>query len=246
MSDSTLALKPGAWLIADAHYAHYQRDLYTFLASLEPSRLPPQLFLMGDIFDLLFGHAPNSIEPNREMVDLLKRIGRSCETIYLEGNHDFGLASVFGETMRVVPRSAQPLVARYGRRRIALHHGDVLQGAGYELYTALIRNPLIDRALNAIDTLKGGVVIDRLEAYNRKKKPCYRIEGFEAKVRQRLDAFVETYDFDIWVEGHFHQDFSTVYREKRYVNLPAFACDGTIVEVLEKSGDIEFEKRKVK
>jgi len=243
--EPTLELQSGAWLIADAHYAHYNPSLYSFFESVETSGLPPQLVLMGDIFDLLFGHAPNSIEPNRKMVDLLKRIGRSCETIYLEGNHDFGLASVFGETMRVVPRSAQPLIARCGGKRVALHHGDTLQGAGYELYTALIRNPLIDRALNGIDTLGGGI-IDRLETYNRNKKPCYRIADFETKVRQRLDTLIEKYDFDIWVEGHFHQDLSMVYRERRYLNLPAYACDGTIVEVLAETGDIAFEKRKVK
>ncbi|WP_456452037.1 UDP-2,3-diacylglucosamine diphosphatase [Hydrogenimonas sp.] len=245
-SHTLFELKPGAWLIADAHYAYYQPGLYSFFESLEPSELPPQLVLMGDIFDLLFGDAPNSIEPNRKMVDLLKRIAGSVEVVYLEGNHDFGLASIFGGAMRILRRGEQPLIARFGEKRVALHHGDVLQGAGYEIYTALIRNRWIDRALNRVDTLKKGAIIEWLEAYNRRKRPCYRIEGFEAKAKERLETFAASYDFDVWVEGHFHQDMATSHFGKRYVNLPAFACSGEIVEVLGEKGDIEFVKRKVK
>ncbi|WP_457596478.1 UDP-2,3-diacylglucosamine diphosphatase [Hydrogenimonas sp.] len=240
-----LELKPGAWLIADAHYAHYRTDLYDFFDSLAPSDLPPQLLLMGDIFDLLFGYAPNSIEPNRKMVDLVLRIAKRCEVVYLEGNHDFGLVPIFGRALRVIPRGRQPLTARFGGLRVALHHGDTLQGWGYEAYTAVIRNRLVDGALNAVDTFTEGAIIGWLERYNRQKKPCYRIEGFEEKVRGRLETFSKRYDFDWWVEGHFHQDVETAVGQKRYRNLPAFGCGGGFVEILEKTGDIVFEKRTV-
>jgi len=78
---------------------------------------------------------------------LLKQIARQCEVIYLEGNHDFGLEPIFGGSVLVVPRSDQPLLAACGEKVVALHHGDLLQGAGYEIYTALIRNGYIDRIL---------------------------------------------------------------------------------------------------
>ena len=239
-----LNLKEGAWLIADAHYAHYNPVLYRFFSSLKISDLPPQMILMGDIFDLLFADAPNSIEPNLKMVDRLKRISESCEVIYLEGNHDFGLEKLFGETMRVVKRADQPLMASFGTQRIALHHGDLLQGVLYEIYTALIRNPLIDRLLNRIDTLKEGAVIGWLENYNRKKKPCYRIEGFEMQMRRRLDLLMKRYDFDIWVDGHYHQKRAFEYRGRQYRNLPAFACDQRFVVVKSSPDGIDFEDKK--
>ncbi|BDY13595.1 UDP-2,3-diacylglucosamine diphosphatase [Hydrogenimonas cancrithermarum] len=239
-------LKEGAWFIADAHYAHYNPALYRFLSSIEASDLPPQMILMGDIFDLLFADAPNSIEPNLKMVDLLKRISESCEVIYLEGNHDFGLEKLFGETMRVVKRADQPLMASFGPQRVALHHGDLLQGVMYEIYTALIRNPSIDRLLNRIDTLKAGAIIGWLENYNRKKEPCYRIEGFETRMRQRLDLLMKRYDFDIWVEGHYHQDMGFEHRGRRYRNLPAFACDQSWVVVKSSPNGIDFEEKKVR
>ncbi len=222
--ESCFTLKEGAWLIADAHYAHYNETLYDFFYNLPPDRLPPQIVLMGDIFDLLFGNAQNSIQPNAKMVDLLQQIARQCEVIYLEGNHDFGLDAIFKETMTVVPRSSQPLMASFGDRRVALHHGDVLQGMGYEIYTAIIRNRFVDRFLNLLDTVSGGAVIDWLERYNRAKKPCYGIDGFEERMRKRLDILKERYGFDLWIEGHFHQNIRFEHADISYFNLPAFAC----------------------
>ena len=239
-----LTLKPGAWLIADAHYAHYQPALYEFLSSLSEEDLPPQMILMGDIFDLLFGYAPNSIEPNRKMVDLLKRISLRTEVVYLEGNHDFGLKRIFGDSMRIVERSEQPLIADFGDKRVALHHGDLLQGAGYEIYTAWIRNPLVDTVLNGIDTLTGGAIIGWLERYNRKKRPCYRIENFEERVKNRLGIIKKRYLFDIWVDGHFHQNTHLVFEDAEYLNLPAYACSRSFTVVKRTEKGLEFVETK--
>ncbi|WP_353662139.1 UDP-2,3-diacylglucosamine diphosphatase [Hydrogenimonas sp. SS33] len=229
-------LKEGAWFIADVHYSRFKTDFYRFLLDAQKGDLPPQIFLMGDIFDLLFGNAPNSIEPNRKMVDLLLRISRRTEMIYLEGNHDFGLKRIFGSRMQVVPRFAQPLFATFGGKRIALHHGDILQGIGYEFYTALIRNPLVDRVLNRVDTWKEGAIIAWLERYNAKKRPCYRIEDFETKMRERMETLRKRYRFDLWIDGHYHQDVRFRFDGVDYINLPAYACDRRYT-ILEKGPD---------
>ncbi len=237
-----ISLKDGAWLIADSHYAHYNTALYDFLSSVDPADLPPQLLLMGDIFDLLFGNAQNSIQPNRKMVDLLKQIARQCEVIYLEGNHDFGLGPLFDGAVRVVPRSRQPLSAACGGKLIALHHGDLLQGVGYEIYTALIRNSYIDRILNLADSASNGAVIGWLERYNRNKKPCYKIDDFEKRMQSRLDILKKRYDFDIWIEGHFHQNIRFEYDNVSYFNLPAFACAKTYIVTRLIGDSVEFEE----
>ena len=241
---SSILLKEGAWLIADAHYAHYNTKLYDFLSALGPADLPPQMILMGDIFDLLFGHAPNSIEPNRKMVDLLQRISMRTEVIYLEGNHDFGLKEIFGGSMRVVERSKQPLIASFAGKRVALHHGDILQGMGYEIYTAWIRNRWVDGILNRIDTFTEGAVIGWLERYNRKKKPCYRIENFENRVKERLEIIKKRYLFDIWIDGHFHQNVHLAFEDVEYVNLPAFACSGSFTIIKSGKNGLEYVESK--
>ncbi len=245
MSKEEIAIKEGAWLIADSHYAYYNTTLYDFLSKIEPKNLPPQLILMGDIFDLLFGNAQNSIQPNRKMVDLLKQIARVCEVIYLEGNHDFGLEPIFGGVVRVVPRSSQPIFAKVGRFRVALHHGDTLQGVGYELYTAAIRNRYVDKTLNLLDTLSDGAVIGWLERYNRKKRPCYEIDDFEERMQRRLETLRRKYTFDYWVEGHFHQGIGFSYKGISYFNLPAFACAKRYIVIRSFEDSIEFERRSV-
>jgi len=236
----SMTLKEGAWLIADAHYAHYNPSLYEFLSSVLDEDLPPQMILMGDIFDLLFGHAPNSIEPNRKMVDLLKRISMRTEIVYLEGNHDFGLKRVFGDSIRVFERSKQPLIATFADKSVALHHGDILQGTGYEIYTAWIRNPLVDRVLNLIDTFTGGAIIRWLEGYNRRKRPCYRIEDFEERAKNRLGIIKKRYLFDIWIDGHFHQNVHLKFGDIEYRNLPAFACSRSYLIVKSSNDGMEF------
>jgi len=244
-SPSSIQLQDGAWLIADAHYAYYNSTLYDFFVSLEATDLPPQLILMGDIFDLLFGYAPNSIEPNLKMVDLLKSIAQKIEVIYLEGNHDFGLKPIFGDCMRIIPRSKQPFCMSANSEIIALHHGDIMQGVGYELYTALIRNRWIDYVLNSIDSLQSGSIIGWLEKYNRKKKPCYRIDDFEDKILKRLNQLKKKYRFNYWVEGHFHQNLQNTYDEKKYCNLPAFACCQSYIVVKLSESGINFIEKKV-
>ncbi len=243
MSREPFELEEGAWLFADAHYASYNTGFYDFFSALGENDLPPQIVLMGDIFDLLFGFSSHSIERNRKMVDLLQRISKETDVVYLEGNHDFGLRPIFAETMRVVSRREQPLMAMCQGVRIALHHGDVLQGSGYELYTALIRHRWIDRLLEAVDIRTGGAIITRLERYNKAKRPCYRIEDFEERVRRRMKRLRRRYVFDLWVEGHYHQDRSFSLDGVSYRNLPAFACDGGWMELKLMDDRIVFEKK---
>ena len=239
-----VALKDGAWFIADAHYAYYNSALYDFLVSLKDSELPPQLILMGDIFDLLFGYAPNSIEPNLKMVDLLKCIAQKVKVIYLEGNHDFGLQPIFGNFIKVVTRAKQPLFVSANDKIVALHHGDIMQGIGYEIYTALIRNRWIDLTLNGIDSLQNGSIIRWLECYNLQKKLCLSIDNFKDKVSQRLEILRQKYIFDYWVEGHFHQNFEHNFNEKIYCNLPAFACCQRYIVVKLSESGINFIEKK--
>ena len=239
-----VALKDGAWLIADAHYTYYNSALYDFLVSLKDSELPPQLILMGDIFDLLFGYAPNSIEPNLKMVDLLRGIGKKIEIIYLEGNHDFGLKPIFNNSIKVAPRTKQPLIMSANDKIVALHHGDIIQGVGYEIYTTLIRNRWINLALNSIDSFQKGVIVGWLESYNRQKELCLPIKNFKRIISKRLNTLKYKFGFNYWIEGHFHQNTQYVFGDTKYYNIPAFACSQSYIVIkLHKSG-INFVEKK--
>ena len=222
MSPDTLL--NGAILVADAHCAPWRTPFLDFLRAIEREEiLTPQLVLMGDIFDLLFGPIAATHLLNAEGIALLNRLSYRIEIVYLEGNHDFLLADLFPR-IRVVPRSQQPWVATFGGKTIALSHGDYAMGDGYELYTALIRSPFVLSALRAFDRIGGGFIVRSLEKAMQKKIHCKTIEGFDSLVAARLKK-ENLSGIDILIEGHFHQNESFDFSGIHYINLGAFACN---------------------
>jgi len=90
MSENIPEIKEHALFIADAHYPHHGDAFLTLLNDLESKELKtPQLFLMGDIFDLLFGHNHYIQTFSTEAIERLQRLSKTMEIHYLEGNHDF-------------------------------------------------------------------------------------------------------------------------------------------------------------
>lgn len=222
MSPDTLRV--GAILVADAHCAPWRPPFADFLIALEEGRIvTPQLVLMGDIFDLLFGPIPGSVEANRESVDRLNRLAERIEIVYLEGNHDFLLCDVF-PGVRVIAREAQPWMARSGGQTVALSHGDRKMGWGYEIYTALIRNRMLLWVLNRLDQIGNGFILRYLERSMKCKNHCKTIEDFEFKTKNRLKQ-MDMDGIDVWIEGHFHQNRTLEISHCHYINLAAFACN---------------------
>jgi UDP-2,3-diacylglucosamine hydrolase len=221
---SPKTLHEGAILIADAHCAPWRTNFIDFLHALESGEIvTPQLILMGDIFDMLYGPIPRSYRYNTEGIDLLNRLCKKIQIIYLEGNHDFLLSDVFPD-ITVIRRENQPIVMDYNGTKIALSHGDTTMGLGYEIYTALIRNPLLLAFLRTMDTLGNGFIVGWLETQMKRKSHCRNIEDFESLIKRRLQAF-DGDSADILIEGHFHQNRSIKFPQFDYINVGAFACN---------------------
>ncbi len=208
-----LEIKEGALFVADAHYPHHGKEFLILLQKLLRDEIhTPQLFLMGDIFELLFGYGNYTPTLYPEAIKLLNRVSQSLEIYYLEGNHDFNLSKIFPQ-IRVVPRQKQPLMMRLGERRVALSHGDRYgAGWGYELYTMLLRSPLI-----SLGTPWERRIVDAQMRRMAQKSICKKFEGFEERVRAILSFYPND---SIVIEGHFHQGV----RLERYIALPALAC----------------------
>lgn len=222
MSPDTL--HEGALLVADAHCAPWRTPFIDFLKSLESGQITtPQLILMGDVFDLLFGPIPETVRMNREGIEIINRLSEQIEIVYLEGNHDFALSKVF-PNVKVIARSAQPWMARFEERTVALSHGDLHMGTGYDVYTALIRNRWILGCLNLIDRAGNGFIVRWLEKMMRRKNHCRTIEGFETVIAERLKGR-DYRPADLLIEGHFHQNRGMELPEMAYFNLAAFACN---------------------
>lgn len=221
---SLKTLQSGAILIADAHCAPWRTPFIDFLHALDSGEIvTSQLILMGDVFDMLYGPIQRTYGYNTEGIELINRLATKMEIIYLEGNHDFLLEDLFPK-IEVIRREHQPLILNYEGKRIAFSHGDSAMGMGYEIYTALIRSPLVLGVLRTIDTIGNGFIVAWLEKQMKRKSHCRTIEHFEDLIEKRLSSLSQE-SFDVMIEGHFHQNRSLNFPQFEYINVGAFACN---------------------
>ena len=217
-----IELREGACIISDAHYSPERPELLGLIKAIHSKELPvTQLILMGDIFDALFGSIDYTYTTNTEMIRLINAIAKDTEVLYFEGNHDFNLKVVF-ENVKIFPIAQQPLLVPYNDKKIYLAHGDFDAPFGYQLYTALIRNPFILFILKYIDIALNHRIINKIEAHLEKKDDCKELSWFEDFIQKR---FGKRFACDYFIEGHFHQNKTIQLSNFTYINLGAFACN---------------------
>ncbi len=214
----------GAFFISDAHHSHNKPELKQLLQDILHAKLtPPQLILMGDIFDTLFGIIDYTIKQNEKIIDILNDIAIKIEVIYLEGNHDFCLDGVF-KNIKIYPLKLQPLFCTYHNKVVCLAHGDFIEGIKYKFYTSLIRSHIMLLILKYIDILGNHFILKKLDNYLKQKDNCQNFKNFKKYITHRLENKYAQ-KCNIFIEGHFHQDTKFKIKKMLYINLPAFACN---------------------
>lgn len=222
-------IQEGAIFIADSHYPHHGDRFLQILQKIDSKVIDtPQLFLMGDNFDLLFGYNDYIQTFYGEAISLLQTLSTKIEIFYFEGNHDFCLKRVF-PNIKVYSRGEQPVVFMMNDKRVALSHGDKYETSiGYNLYCKLLRNPL---TLTLLKPFEKEIINYQMQKLSQ-KHICQTFKGFEA----RVEAIEKHYQTVEWViEGHFHQAKMLGH----YISLPSLACQGE-VGIL-KEGKILFK-----
>ena len=223
-----IEIRKSALFIADAHYPHHGDEFLRILQRIENGEIKvPQLFLMGDNFDLLFGHNNYIQTFSQEVITLLQKLSQTIEIHYFEGNHDFCLDNIF-TNINVYQREQQPVYFAYGEKRVGISHGDrFATGAGYDLYCKILRNRF---TLTLLRPWQKSIINYRLAKLSR-KEICHEFEGFETRAEQ-IVAHYE--DVDLVIEGHFHQ----ARKIGKYISLPSLACQGQVG--IARNGAIDF------
>ncbi|CAA6824145.1 MAG: FIG022708: hypothetical protein [uncultured Sulfurovum sp.] len=225
-----LEIKENALFIADAHYPHHGKEFLTFLQEIQTKKIKTtQLFLMGDIFDLLFGHNKYIQTFLKEAITLLQELSQSLEILYLEGNHDFCLKEIF-PYIKIYKREQQPIHYQLNNKNVYLSHGDkYATGFCYNFYSKILRNKITLTLLKPFEKQ----IIDHKIKKLKIKKICGDFEGYQ----KRFDTIINHYPKDaLIIEGHFHQGLV----HENYISLPSLACHQKIA-VVEK-GEIVFKK----
>ena len=230
MSHKLMQLQEGAIFISDAHYSFKHKDLEYFLKALRSQEIQtPQLILMGDMFDLLFGGVTETLERNEKLIELINTLSDNIDILYLEGNHDFNLEQIFSG-VKVYPLLQQPLQCQYKSKNISIAHGDFDGPLGYRIYSALIRNRRVLATLSLFNRVGRGFIIKALDTKLAKKEDCRKIEDFEHYIKRHLSK-VTLSKVNMFIEGHHHQDRSFKIGDCEYINLPAFACGGRYMQL---------------
>jgi UDP-2,3-diacylglucosamine hydrolase len=215
-------IKENALFIADAHYPHHGDEFLTILKDLENGKIKtPQLFLMGDIFDLLFGHNDYIQTFSKEAITLLQKLSKNLEIHYLEGNHDFCLKELFPH-ITVYSREEQPIKFKLNKQYVYLAHGDKYEtGFGYNLYSKIVRDK---KLLILLKPLEKPIINHRM-----RKLEIKNICGDFKNYQQRFNTIIKHYPKDsLIIEGHFHQGVI----HKNYISLPSLACQRKIARVI--------------
>jgi len=218
-------IENGAIFVADAHEDSQREGLYAFLKKIDTKELStPQLFLMGDMFDLLVGKVEHGVKKYKKYIDLIEKITLHVEVFYFEGNHDFALSNLF-ENVKVIPIQLQPMKFMLEDNTLVyLSHGDKYSGFVHGAYTRLIRSPLLLKILNFIDKRNNNYISKKIESDQLRKKLCSKIENFEDIIRTKIPKYNPVQNSYI-VEGHYHQNYMFRQNSVNYINLPSFACN---------------------
>ncbi len=224
-----LDIQENSIFIADSHYPHHGDDFLKLLLKIDSGEVnPPQIFLMGDNFDLLFGYNEYIQTFSSDAISLLQTLSKKIEIHYFEGNHDFCLSALFPD-IKVYTREQQPILFQLNEKKVAISHGDkYVTGFGYDLYCKVLRNKT---TLTLLKPFEKAIIDHRMKKLSQ-KHICFTFHGFEKRVEEILEHYTEA---DLVIEGHFHQSKTM----GKYISLPSQACQGLVARIEE--GDVVFK-----
>jgi UDP-2,3-diacylglucosamine hydrolase len=217
-------LKNGAVFIADAHYRYSDETLYNLLCDLNKTP-PSQLFLVGDIFQLLLDF-PYLIEYNKKVINLINSLAKKTEVYYFEGNHDFCLEGVFSKDVI--------LLKELNKNGICINHGDIyLEDKFYKFYVKIIRKKWIMKFINIVSfNFMNNWLFKKILSKNIS---CDKMDSFEKLAKMKINLYKNC---RLIIEGHYHQN----KRYKNYLNLPSLYCQNSYLMYKNK----QFREIKVK
>lgn len=229
-----------ALFIADSHWggngAHAKKSSEALLALLDSTNAS-QVFLMGDIAQVLVGNLKKSVDSNHALLESVRALSERAEVFWFEGNHDFGLGYLDLPNVCVISRSQQPLLAEFGGKKVSLAHGDLFLNFKYKFYIGVLNSNFGLWILKIADILTKGKLYENLEKKILQKK----VRDFEADsqkceefCKKRLLAYEKFFSNKhckipkIIIEGHFHLDARFTKGEILYICLPSFYINGSI------------------
>jgi UDP-2,3-diacylglucosamine pyrophosphatase LpxH len=170
-----------------------------------------RLILLGDIFcDLNFRRLNGEHWQFLSYIRKLSNPKRGCEVIWVEGNHDYGLADVMSHLVGV-PVHKEYIWEAAGKRHLAVHghQFDSLVLNNHWLFSELISNLYL--SIQKL-TSKGRIIARMMDRLNT------RWQRLTPKVAQGALAYARSCGASTVFCGHTHQAFALANDEICYYN----------------------------
>ncbi|MBZ7981135.1 metallophosphoesterase [Campylobacter sp. RM12640] len=221
-----LVLKEGAVFIADVHYDSTRLDFVDFIDFLKKTN-PPQVILLGDIFNLLIGGISSCKNDNLDIIKALDDLALKIEIIYFEGNHDFNLTNLF-KNVKIIKN--QPILATYNNKIFAISHGDIFLPIITQIVLRFLRFSFVIFILNLLNILSFDKIYQKICNQQKVKKLYKKLDFFKKLMEFRIKKYKSFFikkgvNIDYIIEGHFHQGDEYCLENIKYKNLEAFAND---------------------
>ena len=241
-----IIIKNNAIFIADAHENENRRGFWEFLQALKKGEIQTsQIFLMGDIFDLLVYEISATHNFAKSYIQILEELAKNIEIIYLEGNHDFNLANFF-HNVKVFNISSQPLNAilhlSEGKNlKVKIAHGDIFLPKFLQFILGLLRNKYLLFFLNFLNKISFNFICKSILKKQLAKNLFYKINDFDLLAKKRFLM----YDCDLVIEGHYHQNFIIKEKNINYINLVSFAYKRSFY-VVQFHEEVKFQEQELR
>ncbi|MGX3011234.1 metallophosphoesterase [Helicobacter sp. 23-1044] len=255
-----LEIQNDAIFIADSHTqisAQNTRDslILALQKMCDSHHAPSQIFLLGDISNILVGNLKSSVKSNETLLNAIDSLSKKAQVIYFAGNHDFNLEGIL-PNVRKIPRKNQPLLAKFGKKCVLIAHGDIFLDKKYEIYIKILSAKITGKILQIADFATFGWLYRFIEKKVQNKKIRF-LRGDSAiyeLIRRRIKCY-QTYaksqnlNIDLIIEGHFHlgkivdftldsannADFATSQNladsALKYIALPAFLQENSAFKI---------------
>lgn len=226
----------GAIFIADAHENINRFEFLKLIKAFNKGvlKIPPQIFLVGDIFDFL-SSTRHTQAVYKEWIDELNLLSTKTQIYYFEGNHDFNLSSIF-PNITLYPISSQPVIFTLDNKRVAIAHGDIFLGFFTQNILKFLRNCIFLKFMDFLDGILKFKITKWILSTQKDKNLSYKIPNFKEIIRGKIDK----YKADIIIEGHYHQGVKFKINSKDYINLPCFASERSYF-IVEYTDEIKFQ-----
>ncbi len=170
------------------------------------------LVLMGDIFDFCLGSHPFFQRKFARIGAALEKVVQSgTKVIYLEGNHEFKLASLPWSGVQVIDEGTHSIRLKSGHT-IQMAHGDLIYSHNrYRAFRRFVKSPFVTQIARYLP----GSWMDRLATKGSEVSRAH--DQFRAiehdKILEAVDQWLETGVGDYGIFGHFHVPYAEPRRD---------------------------------